>query len=66
MTANTVLSKITPLVSTPEVCLLTLQDTKMPREQQTLRAPIRTSPFPHHHAYRYTVMPGHLRSIQYP
>ena len=66
MTANTVLSKNSPLVPTPEVCLLTLQESKMPRNRQTLRIPYRTTPSPQHHAYRCRVMPGYLRSIQYP
>ena len=38
MTASTAISKIDPLVSTPEVCLHTRPNTEMPHARQILRA----------------------------
>ena len=46
MTANTVFSKIDPLVLPPEVRLYTLPNTEMPHARQILRIPSRTISVP--------------------
>ena len=66
MTTNAVISRMTPLVSTPEVRLYTLPSTEIPRDQRTFRILIHEMPSSPHRARRFPVMHGYLRSIQYP
>ena len=66
MTANTVFSKIDPLVLPPEVRLYTLPNTEMPHARQILRIPSRTISVPRPQIYRAGVLRDHLRSIQHP
>ena len=69
MTANTVFSKIDPLVLPPEVRLYTLPNTEMPHARQILRIPSRESftiSVPRDQIYRAGVLRDHLRSIQHP
>ena len=66
MMTNTVISKMTPLVSTSEVRLRTLPSTDMPRHRQTFPILTRETPSSPHQAHRSPVLQDHLRSIQYP
>ena len=66
MTANTVISKIAPLVLPPEVRLYTLPNTEILHARQILRVPSRIISVPRHQTYRSSVLRDHLRSIQYP
>ena len=66
MTTNTVIAKVTPLVSTPDVRLYTLSSAEMPPERQTFRSLFCETPSIHPAAHRVRVMHGHFRSIQYP
>jgi hypothetical protein len=66
MTANYVLAKIPPLVSTPEVCLYTLANTEKPHAEQIRHATSGATLAPRGQTHRPSVIPDHLRSIQYP